>query len=78
MLVAPARPASYFFLLFDFGPGFNVPLNFRASSMCAFVHRRMVFLPTGSGFGATTRPSVIQECRVWRETPIFAAASTVV
>lgn len=63
MLVAPMRPA-YFFFIFERGPGFKVPLNFRALAMWTFVHRRMMFFPTASGLGATTIPPSIQEWSV--------------
>lgn len=59
MLQAPTRSAFYFFRFC--GPGFNLPLNFRASSISVFVHRRMEPLPNAIGVGAAIVLAAIQE-----------------
>ena len=58
MMNTVRAPLAYFF--FGLRPFFNVPLNFRAFLMSAFVQRRMDFLPTAIDFAVEIWPLFIQ------------------
>ena len=59
---APARPA--YFCFFDFGPLFNVPLNFRNLSTSASVNRQRVLLSIGVPIDGRIFPEPIQRSSV--------------
>ena len=70
-------PLVYSFLFFDLGPGFSVPLSFRAFSISSSVQSRKALRPIFNSFGGFSFPSANHRSNVALWTPIDLATSDV-